>query len=89
MISDRMRQADAQQQSYPALSKIYGQLSETPIRHRFQHLYCGTQGTEQTAEYQVLFHKYIQLKKDYKALQQELSLYKEDYVNEMIKNSRL
>ena len=89
MISDRMRQADAQQQSYPPLSKIYEQFSNNPIQHRFTHLYCGTQDNEQTIEYQTLFHKYIQLKKDYNALQQELMLYKKDYVDEMLKNSKL
>ena len=77
--------ADAQQQSYPPLSEIYGGLTE----HRFKHLYRGTWDNEQTFEYETLFHKYIQLKKNYKALEEQLNLYKKDYVDEMLKNSKL
>ena len=44
--------------------------------NRFRHLYGGTRDTEQTIEYERLFHKYIQLKKDYKALEEQLYLYK-------------
>lgn len=77
-------QKDTPQESYPPLSKIYGQLVKNPTEHRFKHLYCGTKDPD---EYHTLFEKHIQLKKDYLALEQELYMYKKVYIDEMIKTS--
>ena len=82
MISDRMKKADAKQLSYPPLSQVYPP-------DRFRHLYSDLPCEMNKLEYQILSTKYRKLLKEFEANKKELDEVKQDYINEMLRNSKI
>jgi hypothetical protein len=82
MISDRMKKADEEQQCYPKLSTIYPP-------SKFGQFYCANMCDMQTIKLQILQKQHQQLLQDYNAVKLELDQVKQDFINELLRTSKL
>lgn len=82
MISARMKKADEEQECYPKLSTIYPP-------DRFAHFYCANMCDMQTLRYQILQKQHQQLLLNYNTIKLELHQVKEDFINELLRTSKL